>query len=103
MLLARVPVALEEPRYFGAVVLASIGGAFFAEAANRVRSSLVAVDALALGLFSVIGAQSALHADLPVASPILMGTSDTEDERGRQAPSDLRDRPVPNTDEGARP
>ncbi len=74
VLLARVPVALEEPRYLGAVVVASLVGAFFAEAANRMRHSIVAVDAVALGLFSVIGAQSALNADLPLPAAIALGT-----------------------------
>jgi uncharacterized membrane protein YeiH len=74
VLLARVPVALEEPKYLGAVIAASIVGAFFAEAVNRLRHSIVAVDALALGLFSVIGAQSALNADLPASSAIALGT-----------------------------
>ena len=74
VLLARVPGALEEPRYLGAVVLASIVGAFFAEAMNRMRSAIGAIDAIALGLFSVIGAQSALAADLPVSSAIMLGT-----------------------------
>jgi uncharacterized membrane protein YeiH len=74
VLLARVPVALEEPRYLGAVVLASIVGAFFAEGMNRMRSAITAIDAIALGLFSVIGAQSALAAQLPVSSAIMLGT-----------------------------
>ena len=74
VLLARVPVALEEPRYLGAVVVASLIGAFFAEGANRARHSIAAVDAIALGLFSVIGAQSALNAELPLASAITLGT-----------------------------
>ena len=74
VLLARVPVALEEPRYLGAVVVAALVGAFFAEAVNRLRHSIVAVDAVALGLFSVIGAQSALNADLPLASAVALGT-----------------------------
>ena len=74
VLLARVPTALEEPRYLAAVVIAAIVGAFFAEGMNRMRASIGAVDAIALGLFSVIGAQSALTADLPVSSAIMLGT-----------------------------
>ena len=74
VLLARVPVALEEPRYLLGVIAASLAGAFFAEAANRMRHAMVAIDAIALGLFSVIGAQSALLADLPLGSAILLGT-----------------------------
>lgn len=74
VLLARIPLALEEPRYLAAVAVAAIVGAFFAEAANRMRHAMVAVDALSLGLFSVIGAERALLADLPLSSAILIGT-----------------------------
>ena len=38
------------------------------------RSLMQLVDAVALGLFSVIGAQSAILADLPIASAIMLGT-----------------------------
>ena len=74
VLLARVPVALEEPRYLRAVVVASLVGAFFARGGQPHAALIVAVDAVALGLFSVIGAQSALLADLPLPSAIMLGT-----------------------------
>lgn len=72
--LARVPLALEEPRYLGAAVGAAALAAFFAQAMNRFRLALVAIDAVSLGLFTVIGAQSGLLADLPWLSAIFLGT-----------------------------
>ncbi len=74
VLLARIPLALQEPRYLVAVAGAAAAGAFFAQAANRMRSLMQLVDAVALGLFSVIGAASAILADLPVPSAIMLGT-----------------------------
>jgi uncharacterized membrane protein YeiH len=38
------------------------------------RSLMQLVDAVALGLFSVIGAQSAILADLPIPSAMMLGT-----------------------------
>jgi len=74
VLLARIPLALEEPRYLAAVAGAAVLGAFFAQAANRMQPLMQLVDAVALGLFSVIGAQSAILADLPVPSAMMLGT-----------------------------
>lgn len=74
VLLSRIPLALKEPRYLVAVAAAAVLGAFFAQAANRMKLLMQLVDAVALGLFSVIGAQSAILADLPVPSAIMLGT-----------------------------
>ena len=49
-------------------------GAFFAQAANRLHVALLVIDAVALGLFSAIGAQGGLTTDLPIPSAILLGT-----------------------------
>jgi uncharacterized membrane protein YeiH len=49
-------------------------GAFFAAAVNRLHVALLVIDAIALGLFSVIGAQGGLTADLPIPAAILLGT-----------------------------
>jgi uncharacterized membrane protein YeiH len=57
-----------------AVLAAALVGAFFAEAANRLKLGLLLIDAVALGLFSVIGAQGGLAAELPIPSAILLGT-----------------------------
>jgi uncharacterized membrane protein YeiH len=74
VLLARVPLALREPWYLWAVAIAALVGAFFAQAANRMRLVMLLVDAVSLALFSVIGAQGGLSAGLPVPAAILLGT-----------------------------
>ena len=74
VLLARIPLALEEPKYLLAVAGAALVGGFFAQAANRLTFLMTTIDAVALGLFSVIGAQSAVLADLPIPSAIMLGT-----------------------------
>lgn len=74
VLLARVPLALQESWYLWAVAASAVAGAFFAEAANRMRFGLLLIDAVSLALFSVIGAQGGLSADLPVPASILLGT-----------------------------
>ena len=74
VLLARIPLALQEPRYLAAVFAAAAVAAFFAQAVSRVRFALSAIDAVSLGLFTVIGAQSALLADLPLLSAMFLGT-----------------------------
>lgn len=74
ILLARVPLSLRDAWYLLAVAGAALIGAFFAQAANRMHLALLLIDAVALGLFSVIGAQGGLAADLPIPSAILLGT-----------------------------
>jgi uncharacterized membrane protein YeiH len=74
VLLARIPMALRDPWYLWAVVGAALAGAFFAQAANRVKLLIALIDSVSLGLFSVIGAQGGLSRGLPVASAILLGT-----------------------------
>jgi uncharacterized membrane protein YeiH len=74
VLLARVPLALRDAWYLLAVAGAALIGAFFAQAANRARMAMSLIDSVALGLFSVIGAQGGLSAELPIPSAILLGT-----------------------------
>ena len=74
VLLARVPLALRDAWYLWAVAAAALTGAFFAQAVNRLKLGLLVVDAIALGLFSVIGAQGGLSFELPIPSAILLGT-----------------------------
>jgi Glycine transporter len=74
VLLARVPLALRDAWYLWSVAGAALIGAFFAQAANRLHVALLVVDAVALGLFSAIGAQGGLRTDLPIPSAILLGT-----------------------------
>jgi uncharacterized membrane protein YeiH len=74
VLLGRVPLALRVPLYLWSVAGAALVGAFFAQAVNRMRLALRLIDAVSLGLFSVIGAQGGLTARLPIPSAILLGT-----------------------------
>ncbi|HET7236626.1 MAG TPA: TRIC cation channel family protein [Actinomycetota bacterium] len=74
VLLARVPLALRESWYLVAVLASALIGAFFAQAASRLRGAMLTIDAISLGLFTVIGAQGGLSARLPVPSAILLGT-----------------------------
>jgi uncharacterized membrane protein YeiH len=74
ILLARVPLSLRDAWYLVAVAGAALIGAFFAQAANRMHRALLMIDAVSLGLFSVIGAQGGLTAELPMPSAILLGT-----------------------------
>jgi uncharacterized membrane protein YeiH len=74
VLLARVPLALQDSWYLWAVAGAAVVGAFFAQAAKRMRLAMLLVDAVSLALFSVIGAQGGLSAGLPIPASILLGT-----------------------------
>jgi uncharacterized membrane protein YeiH len=74
VLLARVPLALRESWYLVSVAGAAMIGAFFAQAANRLRLALNLIDAISLGLFSVIGVQGGLSSGLPMPTAILLGT-----------------------------
>jgi uncharacterized membrane protein YeiH len=74
VLLARIPLALQDPWYLWAVAIAAVVGAFFAQAASRARLGMLLIDAVSLALFSVIGAQGGLSAGLPIPASILLGT-----------------------------
>jgi uncharacterized membrane protein YeiH len=74
VLLARVPLALQDSWYLWAVAGAALVGAFFAQVVNRMRFGMLLVDAVSLALFSVIGAQGGLSKGLPIPAAILLGT-----------------------------
>lgn len=65
--------ALENPRALVAVLIASIMGAFFFSVAERIRPLLGVIDALSLGLFTLVGADRALVAGLLPIPAILLG------------------------------
>lgn len=73
VLLASVPFALQDPMYLYTVAAASAVGFFFASAVQRIDRALLVIDALALGLFTAIGVQRGLSADLPVVSAVFLG------------------------------
>ena len=67
------PIALTDPLYLPVTVTAGVGAVLFASILARFGTVLVVVDALALGLFTVIGAEKAQLYGLPVASVMLIG------------------------------
>jgi uncharacterized membrane protein YeiH len=69
------PVAvLTDGRYLLGVLGGGIAGALFARHLHRLRLVMVVVDALALGVYGVVGAQKSLAAGLPLISASLVGT-----------------------------
>jgi uncharacterized membrane protein YeiH len=66
--------ALDNPRALVAVLVASLVGAFFFSAAERIRPVLGVIDALSLGLFALVGADKALVAGVSPISSVLLGT-----------------------------
>ncbi|PKQ16997.1 MAG: hypothetical protein CVT67_02305 [Actinobacteria bacterium HGW-Actinobacteria-7] len=66
--------ALNNPRALVAVLAASVVGAYFFSAAEKIRPLLGAVDALSLGLFALVGADKALVAGLSPLAAIMLGT-----------------------------
>lgn len=73
VMLARVPLALRDAWYLWCVLGAALVGAFFAQAARRMRLAMHIVDTVSLALFCVIGAQGGLTAQLPIPSAIFLG------------------------------
>ncbi|NEK59001.1 hypothetical protein GCU56_14105 [Geodermatophilus sabuli] len=68
------PVALTNPAYLPAVAITAGVTFFFSGWLSRLTGLLVVLDALTLGLFTVIGAQKAQLAALPSASVVFIGT-----------------------------
>lgn len=66
--------ALDNPSVLLAVLVAALVAFFFSSAAKRVHTPLFVIDAVALGLFAVAGADKALLAGLSVVPAILLGT-----------------------------
>ncbi len=69
------PVAvLTDGRYLVGVLAGGLVGAFFARHLHRLRLVIVVVDALALGVYGVVGSQKSIAAGLPLISASLVGT-----------------------------
>jgi uncharacterized membrane protein YeiH len=64
---------LQDWRYLGAVLAGAAAAAFFARQLHRLRIPFLVADALALGLYAVVGAQKALAAGLPALTAALVG------------------------------
>ena len=74
LLAAGPPVALTNPSYLPAVAITAAVTFYFSGWLSRLDPLLVALDALTLGLFTVIRAQKAQLAGLPSASVVFIGT-----------------------------
>ncbi len=68
------PVALTNRAYLPAVALTAMVTFYFSGWLSRLTGLLVVLDALTLGLFTVIGAQKAQLAGLPSPSVVFIGT-----------------------------
>ncbi|MGY1651954.1 trimeric intracellular cation channel family protein [Geodermatophilus sp. SYSU D01119] len=68
------PVALTNRAYLPAVAITAMVTFYFSGWLSRLTALLVVLDALSLGLFTVIGAQKAQLAGLPSASVVFIGT-----------------------------
>lgn len=67
------PLAVSDARYLVAVLAGAGVGAFFARHLHRLRLVFVLADALALGLYAVVGAEKSLTAGLPILAATLVG------------------------------
>ncbi|SFP11791.1 Uncharacterized membrane protein YeiH [Geodermatophilus dictyosporus] len=74
LLAAGPPVALTNPSYLPAVAITAAVTFYFSGWLSRLTRLLVVLDAITLGLFTVIGAQKAQLAGLPSASVVFIGT-----------------------------
>ncbi|MGY1608828.1 MULTISPECIES: trimeric intracellular cation channel family protein [unclassified Geodermatophilus] len=74
LLAAGPPVALTNRTYLPAVAITAMVTFWFSGWLSRLTALLVVLDALTLGLFTVIGAQKAQLAGLPSASVVFIGT-----------------------------
>jgi uncharacterized membrane protein YeiH len=68
------PVALTNGAYLPTVAIAAMVTFYFSGWLSRLTDLLVVLDAITLGLFTVIGAQKAQLAGLPSASVVFIGT-----------------------------
>ncbi|WP_242342535.1 trimeric intracellular cation channel family protein [Anaeromyxobacter terrae] len=64
---------LTDGRYLLGVLGGGLTGAFFGRHVQRARLAIEIVDALALGVYGVVGAQKSLAAGLPLVSVALVG------------------------------
>jgi uncharacterized membrane protein YeiH len=68
------PVALVSPYYLPVVAAAALVAVVFTGSVTRLTRSLIVVDALLLGLWTVMGTEQALAHQLPVTSAVFVGT-----------------------------
>lgn len=66
------PILMDE-RYLVAVLGGVVAGTFFGRRLHRLRLLILVVDAVALGIYGVVGTQKGLVAGVPVLTAILLG------------------------------
>jgi uncharacterized membrane protein YeiH len=67
------PVAFTEIVYMPTAILAALIGFFFLSLAKRGGTIILVLDPIWMGLFAVIGAEKAMHADLNALAAMLIG------------------------------
>jgi uncharacterized membrane protein YeiH len=75
MLLGLRPVAVTNRYYLPTVAVAALAGFLFASLLRRFGTTFVILDALSVGLFTVVGVEKALLYGLPYVSAIFIGVS----------------------------
>lgn len=75
ILLGLRPVALTNEAYLPAVVIAGIAGVLLARIVGRVKNLWTVLDALALGLFTVVGVEKSLLNDLAGTAAVFIGVA----------------------------
>ena len=75
LLLGLRPVAVTNHYYLPTVTVAALAGYLFASLLRRFGTPFVVLDAMATGLFTVVGAEKALLYDLPYPSAIFIGVA----------------------------
>ena len=73
--LQEVPLAMQDKRYFWAIIAAVVLGAIVERLATRLGGALNVVDAAATGAYGVYGANKALIAGLPPEAALLVGVA----------------------------
>ncbi len=67
------PAVVQDGRYLLTVAAAAAATAVFARHRHRLRAPFVGADAIALGIYGVVGAQKTLAAGLPPIAAVLVG------------------------------
>jgi uncharacterized membrane protein YeiH len=73
LFLSQTPVVMQDPRYLAAVLLAVLAGGLTHRLALRFERLMAYVDALAIGVYAVVGADKALASGIATIGAILVG------------------------------
>jgi uncharacterized membrane protein YeiH len=75
LLLGLRPIAVNNRYYLPTVAAAALGGFLFASLVRRFERTFALLDAMSVGLFTIVGVEKALLYDLPYVSAIFIGVS----------------------------